>query len=120
MTAVTQQTNGGGQPAGPANTEVADALERSAAITDLCVRHGVAADATSFIRQGLTLDEVRAKVLDAVALRDAAAGGHQTARVQTVRDEVDTRAAGIEQAMLHRMDGRTKLDDNGRRFRGLT
>jgi hypothetical protein len=52
-------------------------------------------------------------------VRDAAAGGHRNVgRIDTVRDEMATRMAGIEQAILHRIDPRTKLDDNGMVYRG--
>lgn len=41
-------------------------------------------------------------------------------RVQTVRDSGLVRVAGIEEAMLHRMDARTPMTDNGRQFRSFT
>lgn len=93
---------------------------RAADITELCVRHGVAQLAAGLIRDGRSVDQARAAVLDELSRRDAAAGGHRNVRVETVRDELQTRRAGIEQAILHRIDTRTKLDDNGRQFRGMS
>jgi len=41
-------------------------------------------------------------------------------RISTVRDEQETIAAGMTDAMLHRMNPSTKLSENGQRFRGMT
>ncbi|MEY4751380.1 MAG: hypothetical protein RIQ60_3594 [Pseudomonadota bacterium] len=41
-------------------------------------------------------------------------------RVQTTRDAGRTRLAGIEEALLHRMDQTAPLTDNGRQYRGMT
>lgn len=41
-------------------------------------------------------------------------------RIETVQDEMTVRMAGIEQAILHRVAASTKLDDNGRQYRGLS
>lgn len=96
-----------------------DAVAAAAEIIELCVRHGVPHLAAGLIRSGNGLDAARAAVLAELAVRDAAAGGHRNVgRVETVRDEMQTRMAGIEQAILHRIDPRTKLDDNGAQYRG--
>lgn len=93
----------------------------AADITDLCVRHGVAHLAAGLQRGGQTLDQARAAVLAELAVRDAAAGGHRNVgRIETVRDELATRMAGIEQAILHRIAPATALDDNGRSYRGMS
>jgi hypothetical protein len=55
-------------------------IERSAAITELCLRHGLSCLAADFIREGLSLDEVRPRVLEELARRDAASGGHINVR----------------------------------------
>lgn len=102
-----------------ANIAAAEAA-RAADITELCVRHGQARLAAGLIREGRTVDQARAAVLDELSRSDAAAGGHRNVRVETVRDEVTTRRQGIEQAILHRIDPRTTLDDNGRQFRGMS
>lgn len=93
----------------------------AADITELCVRHGLPQLAAGMIRSGQTLDQARAAVLTELATRDAAGGGHRNvSRVDTVRDEMETRMAGIEQAILHRIAPGTQLDDNGRSYRGMS
>lgn len=114
--------------AAPAATPAADvqadaaraAATLAADITDLCQRHGVSQLAGGLIRSGQTLDAARAAVLSELAVRDAAAGGHRNARIETVQDEMQVRMAGIEQAVLHRIAPATKLDDNGRQYRGMS
>jgi phage major head subunit gpT-like protein len=112
-------------PAAPAADEAvraaaAAAAARAADITDLCARHGVVHLAAGLVRSGVDLATAQSKVLDELALRSAASGGHITTRVETVTDEVRTRQAGIENALLTRVDSRTKLDDNGRQYRGMS
>lgn len=98
----------------------ADAATRAAEIIDLCARHGNPVAVSDMIRQGKTVDEVRAAILETLATRDAAAGGQRNVRVETVRDEMQTRMAGIEQAIMHRVSARAKLDDNGQQYRGMS
>jgi hypothetical protein len=93
---------------------------RAADITDLCARHGVANLAGEMIRRGITVEAAGLEILNARAVEDAAAGGHRNTRVETVTDEGQTRLRGLEEAMLHRVDVRAQLTDNGRRFRGMT
>ncbi len=96
-------------------------LARAADISQLCVRHGAADLAPALIRDNKSLEQASAAILDHLALRDAAAGGHtNVSRVQTLNDEGETRARGIEEALLTRVDGKAKLSENGRRFRSLT
>ena len=111
-----------GAPAAAATAQRADAGLVAADITDLCVRHNVPQLAANLIRSGKTLDQARDAVLNELAARDASAGGHvnRSASVHTVQDEVQTRMAGMEQAILHRVDPKAKLDDNARQYRGLT
>jgi len=99
------------------------AASAAADITDLCARHGVAHLAAGLIRSGNSVEQARSSVLDELARRDAASGGHrntQGGQIQTVRDEMQTRMAGIEQAILHRVAAQTQLDDNGRQYRGMS
>lgn len=96
------------------------AMARSADITELCARHGVTHMAGALIRSGVDLAVAQGRVLDELALRSAASGGHVTTRVETVRDEVQTRMAGIENALMARVDSRAALDDNGRQYRGMS
>ena len=103
--------------------QAAQAAQSAADITELCVRHGVPQLAAGLIRSGNGLDAARAAVLSELAVRDAAAGGHRNvgaSHVQTVSDEMATRMAGIEQAILHRIAPSAQLDDNGRQFRGMS
>lgn len=133
-----QGTENGGAPATPAETTVAtrtaapapaaapadaaqDLIARTAEISELCARHNVAHMAADFIRSGADVAAAKAKVLDALATRDAASGGHRNVgNVVTVRDEMQVRMAGIEQAILHRVAPKTQLDDNGRQYRGMS
>jgi len=108
-------------PAAEAAAQVAAQAAQFADITDLCARHGVPQLAGGLIRSGNTLDQARAAVLSALAVRDAAAGGHHNvSRITTVQDEMQTRMSGIEQAILHRVAPNTKLDENGRQYRGMS
>ena len=103
----------------PATTPTADT--RAADIVDLCARHGVSQLASGMIRSGNTLDQANRAVLDELARRDSASGGHRNVgRIETVRDEMTVRMAGIEQAILHRVTPGMQLDENGRQYRGLT
>ena len=104
-----------------AQRAAADAAVRAADITDLCARHGVAHLAAGMIRTGSSVEQARTAVLDELARRDSAAGGHRNVgRVETVRDEMTVRMAGIEMAVLHRIAPGTALDDNGRQYRGMS
>ena len=94
---------------------------RSADISDLCVRHGVATLATGLIRSGGTIEAARAAVLDEISRRDLAAGGHRNVGdVRSIGSEFQTRMAGLEEAIQHRVDPRVTLTDNGRQYRGMT
>lgn len=98
------------------------ASQRSADITDLCVRHQVPQLAGKLIREGKSVDQARAAVLEEIAVRDAAAGGHRNVQVQSVGDEFETRLAGMSEALLCRVDAKAnaKLTDNGRQYRGMS
>lgn len=103
-----------------ADDAVAVAMQRAADITDLCQRHGVPTLAAGFIRAGHTIDQSKALILDELARRDAASGGHTNVRIETTRDEVQTRMSGMQEALMSRVDGKAKLTDNGRQYRGLS
>jgi hypothetical protein len=64
----------------------------------------------------------KSAILDSLARDDRAAGGHRNAapQIQTVRDQMEVRMAGMEQAIMHRVAPGTKLDDNGRQYRGMS
>lgn len=108
------------ETAAPA-VDAAAVAQRAADITDLCVRHNLPALASDMIRTGKTVDEARAAILQNLEVRDAQAGGHRNvARIVTVRDGMQVRLAGIEQAILHRVAPSVVLDDNGRQYRGMS
>lgn len=99
----------------------ADEASRAADIVELCARHGVTALAAGMIRAGNSVEQASRAVLDELARRDSASGGHRNVgRIETVRDEMQVRLAGIEQAILHRIAPTTQLDDNGRQYRGMS
>jgi len=110
--------------AAPATDDVAaraaqEAATRAADITELCARHGVTSLAAGLIRSGNSLDQARTAVLDEMARNSAAGGGHQNVRVQLVGSEHETRMAGMEEAIMHRVYSRAQLTDNGRQYRGM-
>lgn len=97
------------------------ATQRAAEITELCSRHALPQLAAAMIRDGKTVDQARATILEEIARRDAAAGGHTNVRgIQTVQDEVQTRLDGMGEAITHRVDARAQLTDNGRQYRGMS
>lgn len=106
----------------PAAPDLAvQAAQRAADITELCTRHGLAQLAAGLIRGNKSLDDARTAVLEELARRDAAQGGHRNVgTVQTVADEQATQLRGIEEAITHRLDARAQITDNGKRFRGFS
>lgn len=96
------------------------AAQRSADISEVCTRHGVGHLAAGLIRSGNSVDQARAAVLEELARNDAARGGHRNVVIQTVTDEHETRMQGMQEAILHRVNSRSQLTDNGRQFRGMS
>ena len=129
-TTMPQSIENGGAPATPtaaapaatAHAPAATAPDtRAADIADLCARHNVPTLASGMIRAGTSVADAGLAVLSELARRDASSGGHRNvARIETVQDEMTVRMAGIEQAILHRVAANTKLDDNGKQYRGLS
>jgi hypothetical protein len=113
-------------PAAPAVTDdvasraAQDAATRSAEIIELCSRHGVTNLAPGLIRGGNSVDQARTAVLDEMARNSTAGGGHQNTRIQLVGDVEQTRMAGMEEAIMHRVYARTKMTENGSQFRGMS
>lgn len=112
-------------PAAPAADDTAaraaqEAATRAADITDLCALHGVSNLAAGLIRSGNSLDQARAAVLEEMARDSASRGGHHNVRVQLVGSEHETRMAGMEEAIMHRVYARSPLTDNGRQYRGMS
>ena len=113
--------NAGGNSAPDTTTDtLAAANTRAAEITDLCVQHRAAHLASGLIRDGKTVDEARMAILNERARRDEASFGHRNVNIETVQDEMQLRMEGMEQAITHRISSKTKLDDNGRQYRGMS
>lgn len=93
---------------------------RAADILALCQRHNCADLADGLLRQGSTIEQARAAVLDAMDARDQQRRGGSTVSVQTVRDEHETRMRGMAEAVMNRMDPAAQLTDMGRQYRGLS
>ena len=87
-----------------AQRAIADERERVASINDLCRAFDV--DSTSYIRNGSTVDQVRAAILD--GLRNTS----RPASVQVTRDEQDTFRARATDALMMRagLDVETPAD----------
>ncbi|MCV2365538.1 HK97 family phage prohead protease [Paucibacter sp. DJ1R-11] len=120
-----QQSRGAVEPQGQAPADLAQRAANAAAsaaadITELCARHNVPQLAAGMIRSGQTLEQARGAVLEELARRDAASGGHNATRVETVRDEFATRMEGMQEAVMSRVNARAPLTDNGRQFRGMS
>jgi hypothetical protein len=122
--------NAAGNGAAPATTpndtgaQERALLARSADITQLATRHGLSERAPEWIRAGKSVDEVRGIVLDELAKRDAAAGGHHN-RVSGGLDQVDKHRAAAVQALMARQgavgdDGKAVRVESGNPFRGLS
>lgn len=106
--------------AAPAAAPTAEqALQRAADITELCNTHRAPELAARLIRENATLDQARAAILNARAAADESIGDARR-NVVTVRDEFATRIAGMTEALMHRVDARAALTDNGRQYRGMS
>lgn len=69
-------------------------------------------------KENLSLEAVRTIVLDGMAAEDATV--ETRSHVQITRDQVDTRRALVENALMHRYDPKAnKLEDGARQFMGL-
>ena len=106
-----------------AETIRAEERERVAEIGTLCARHGLdAAFRDQLIRDGVSLDEVRQRVLDRLVEDDPAGRTPEPAPAQARGggEDLGYRDA-MSEALLHRHDpGAHELTSNGREFRGLS
>jgi phage major head subunit gpT-like protein len=96
--------------------------KRAAEITELCRKAGCDDLAAKFIADDATVDAARAAVLDAMIERskkDAVKGG---VRVEAGGlDEIETRRAAVESALLHRYDSkRFDLSEPAREYRSMS
>ena len=113
-------TNSAANTAAAVEQAVAAETQRCATINEICARHGMAADAPAFITGNKSVDDVRKVVLDKLATLDAGGERNVATRVSTVKDEHATRMAGMEEAILRKIDAGAALTDNGRRFAGMS
>lgn len=98
---------------------IATERARIAEINTLCTRHKLPQLAEQLIRDGAGVEAARAAVLEQLAARDESTPTHP--RIETVRDETDTRRAAVENAILNRSNpGQHKLTDAGRQYRGMS
>ena len=115
-------------PASAAPAAGASTVQRSlspqdaATIADLATRHGATDQLTDWLRNATPVDEVRAAILDRLAGAPAATSAQRNVNtsISTVRDELETRMAGMTQAVMSRVDTSVQLDDNGRRYRSYS
>lgn len=108
---------------GDSQAAVAAERQRNADVTALCIRHNIdAARMNDFITSGATVDAVRAQILDGLAAASDSAGGQRNVNtsIRTVSDEADLMRRGIAAAIEHRVKPGSAIDDNARRFRGLS
>lgn len=82
----------------PQNENTAD---RAADIVDLATRHGMADQSSDWLRAGHSVDHVRGLILDQLATRSDAAGGHIN-RISVTQDEQDLRRDAFSHALLGR------------------
>lgn len=117
--AATQQTIDEGAVRAAAETAAA---ERAAEIIDLCQRSSRPELAKGYIQSKASLDAVRKDLLDKLFDEDQTRGnaGPNVTRVQTLRDETQTRRAGMEAAILHRMNPGSVMPEIGNQFRQKT
>lgn len=78
--------------------------------------------ADDLVARGVSLEDARALVIDAIAAKDEDSETRSNGRVQAGKqDEILTQRQGIENALLHRWDpSKNELKEPGREFRGLS
>jgi hypothetical protein len=107
-----------------ARRAIAEERQRAEDIRAVGVKLRIAeTDIAKAVKEGLTIDQVRARFIDLMADRDDANGSDSETRGQAriIRDEVDTRRSAVENAVLHRMaPSQNELSDAGREFRGMS
>ncbi|MFQ6552947.1 prohead protease/major capsid protein fusion protein [Aestuariibius insulae] len=111
-------------PSPDADTVRAQERQRSAQILTLCQRHGIPSDTSAdLIARGVTIDEARTAVLDALAARNAGGRIQEPSPAAPRGDgaeEVAYRDA-LSNALLHRYDPAANvLSEEAREFRGLS
>jgi hypothetical protein len=99
-----------------------DERERVAGITDAARKLGIDTGvAEDLVRRGIGLDEARRTLIDRAAEQDRAIETRPHHVRAGTLDEVETRRAAVESALLHRYDpGRHELSEPAREWRGLS
>lgn len=101
----------------------AEERARSAEIGTLCARHGLdAAFRDQLIRDGVSLDQARSRILDKLVETDPAGRTAEPAPAQARNGERDVQYRdAVTEALMHRHNpGQHQLTANGREFRGLS
>lgn len=75
--------------------------------------------ADSMIERGITVDEARKEVIDALAKKDQEINVSSRADIHTIRDETETRRELMAEAILHRARPSQKISDGARQYAGL-
>ncbi|MDO5757309.1 MAG: peptidase U35 [Rhodobacterales bacterium] len=97
---------------------------RVSTIMTICARHGLGADISGdLIARGVSLDDARAAVLDALASSDSAGRTAEPAPAQARGDGASDAAYrnAVTESLLHRASpGTSSITDGAREFRGLS
>lgn len=115
--------NAAGQ--GESGNQRSESQSQAADIVDLATRHGMTERAAAWIREGRSLDQVREQILNSLAQRDEAGGGHHN-RVTAGEDESEkVRRAGVQvllaRALVVDPEKKSRITvDGANPFRGLT
>lgn len=102
--------------------EAAEAAQKRATEILSSVRKaGLSAEfAEEMVASQLSVDEIRAKIIDKVSEKTPKIDGNNPS-VTIQRDAVDTVKRGMENALLHRFDAnKNKLSDEGKQFAGMS
>lgn len=104
-----------------AETAMREERARIAGIQEAGRKLGVSVEVVSdLVTRGVALPEARAALIDAAAARDVATDTRPHIRMSG-QDEVETRRAAVEQALLHRYEpGHHQLTPAAREWRGLS
>lgn len=76
--------------------------------------------ADALIERGVSIDDAKTEVLDALAKRTKASDISSRADIVTVRDETETRNEMMQESLLHRANPSHKLPEGARQFAGLS
>ena len=104
-----------------AETAMREERARIAGIQEAGRKLGVPVEVVSdLVTRGVALPDARAALIDAAAARDVATETRPHVRMSG-QDEVETRRAAVEQALLHRYEpGQHQLTPAAREWRGLS